>query len=476
MNKSLRNWLASICLLATPGAVFGQNYVGQPYLAPVALEARCRVADGMLDSWPNFHSRGIDPLRFSATDTATSETDAEIVADLSKSTDSVAKNHGTRTSYQRGSDFCPLADFAVDFEAQDLDIQEACTPKDETEDLTAIVVNDLQLAESHACEYDCDAQFNCVEAAFASATQSEESADESVNYEDDCSDWLCGFTDEQIAAYHATEADLLADLESEIVAEQAAKTIPSAENAADNEQAVANQEPSDRRTPGCSPIIFSLQEEYLAYDLNADDVKREHPIKISLLNLPAPKYCMVPADVLLPLDTSAMEIAEVQAVSSDKIQPLDLAEYLPSEQQLEFLKDLAQSMQPRLPLDCWMDELVWRASDLFAPGGDVEKYVNADLVGQTVAHLSSASLQQVVQYSGPLVSILKQPTKPAVQQPAFQQIAEQQPKGKQLAIAGNALIEVAQELETFAAALRSWGISMNRVAAAENAAENAVVR
>lgn len=63
MPRSLRAWLASLALIAFPGLAQGQTFLGPPHLAPVALEARCPLVDGLGGAVAHFMALGADPLQ-----------------------------------------------------------------------------------------------------------------------------------------------------------------------------------------------------------------------------------------------------------------------------------------------------------------------------------------------------------------------------------------------------------------------------
>lgn len=405
MTRSLRNWLASLFLLAAPSVAFGQNYVGQPHLAPVALEARCRVADGMLDSWPNFHVTGADPLR---------------VAMLS------LKQNRSTPVFDAG---CGAASVPACYaEDASTELAASAQPKSvPTKELVAdtseaaIEVKAFENSESPIANFQPSPDF-CPFADYVQARSIHSNT--SINAS-------------QIAAKPASK-ELLAEIAAGEPIDVNYLEAVNGQVADDCAEAMLLPGSS---TVGSGPMVVTLDEEYLPYDLNEVDSDRQHPITIRILNLRAPNYCMLPNNAVMP---TQLEDDAVLVVDTDfNIQP-----------------------QPcRFPLDCWMDELVWRTSDLFDASGPVVQQLDAGRLGGRIAQMTAVTLDGVVEYSQPVVQILAQRVLP--KQPAGQQFA--MPAGQhggELAAAGSALISVAEDLESLAAALRGWGNSINRVAVA----------
>ena len=116
MTRSLCFWLACVCFGASPSVASAQTLIGQSRLAPVALEARCRFADGMYDGSTTFVGLGHDPLHAAvlaedyapavapAVASRPAQPEAEqvkvAVVDVAKKVDS------------RCEPFCPMADLA----------------------------------------------------------------------------------------------------------------------------------------------------------------------------------------------------------------------------------------------------------------------------------------------------------------------------------------------------------------------------
>lgn len=437
MTRSLRNWLASLFLLAAPGVSFGQNHIGQPHLAPVALEARCRVADGMLDSWRNFHVSGADPLHVAmlslqpnrSTPISVMPRSAETVPAVpttdERATDgpqSLVEFTGESpiSHFQPSPDFCPFADFV---QPRNISAKPSVLSR-------RVVVKDQVIDSPLAAHLHANAR-------------QRNAAEQKLAIQKLAKDLLV-----KIAADEPIDVNYLAVAKADVA------TIVSGGSSA-----------------GSSPMVVTLDEEYLAYDLTTSDLASKHPVTIRILNLPAPNYCMLPPHAVLPFDPMNGNIAENAdddgvfdlAVSSLHNQ-MDLCEYLPSDEYRTFLQDMAQPESARLPLDCWMDELVWRTSDMLRQDGPIASQLDANLLGQQLAKLTTVAFGGVVTYSQPAVPILAQPLAP--QQPPGQRFAV--PPGQrmsELAVAGSALINVAEELESLAAALRGWGSSINRVAA-----------
>lgn len=110
MKRTLRNWIASIALAATPGSAFAHDLPDSKYLAPVALEARCQVADGVLGSWTQLIALGADPLH---TAILLADTEEPSPFDTEFASDEIAVAAATPAAKQC-EPFCPFADIAAD--------------------------------------------------------------------------------------------------------------------------------------------------------------------------------------------------------------------------------------------------------------------------------------------------------------------------------------------------------------------------
>ena len=62
MKRSVCSCLVSLAFMATTSSAHAQVLLGHTRLAPVALEARCQVADGMLGAWTQLTNLGADPM------------------------------------------------------------------------------------------------------------------------------------------------------------------------------------------------------------------------------------------------------------------------------------------------------------------------------------------------------------------------------------------------------------------------------
>jgi hypothetical protein len=472
MTRSLRNWLASLILLAAPVLAFpnvgsAQTFWGSNGLAPVALEARCRVADGMLESWPRLRHSGFDPL---AIHVAARETTAAVeqTGDNAQSATAPGKAAGKDDA----APFCPFAWLA----------------SEEPIDVTG--------GPNRNCS---DVDADCAAPGRSAAKAS--------------SDTICGTPATGRAIDPPSIANAATPATNNVANKSAAKVTNNAAakiatDGKDSELMGINHCVSDLRfvpatrpqTPaprislvGSSPVIMLLDEEYLPYDLDVDAYPvcmpiaqcpiaqlpiaqcpiAQCPIRVHAFDLPPAECCPLPPWALAdyqvsaapPADLPPGELPPADLPPGEGRRPLILTDYLPNAQQLEFLEDLAQSMMPRLPMDCWMDEIIWQATGMLEQDGLIVAWMDGQRVGRELASLSVRGLQVIVERSRPVLPILTQPLQ-LPNQAAPQFAAPPQPPAVELEIAGSALIGVAEELESLAATLRGWGGSMHRIAAA----------
>lgn len=340
MTRSLCAWLASLALFAAPSFASAQNFRSQNFLAPVALEARCYVADGMLLEWTQPIGLGRDPLHA-----------AVLAADMATGT--VLESAGQDETEPAGA---PTAGV----------------------DHTTIRVPAL------ACEPEA----------------------------------FCPF--------------------SHLAADEPVDVIPHA--------VVTN--PSVVAKPiGAAATIMTLEQDaYVPYVL-----AKNPPVRLNLLPFTYPQSCLL-AD--RPIRTEASPA-------------FDLSVLIPGEEQLQFLRQTYRSMQPRLPLACWMDELMWRTSDALAADGPILTWCDADKLGRMAGIWSVRATEKIGEVTQPALPILARSVPPENAKPVPVANPVQPPApSEEFVVAAAVLQSAAEELESIASTLRTWGDSLQRVAAA----------
>ncbi len=372
MTRSLCAWLASLALFAAPSFASAQNFRSHSFLAPVALEARCQVADGMLLEWTTPIGLGRDPLHA-----------AVLAADMA--TDQMQESSG-----QCGA------------ELADAPAPAASTDK-------AIVAE-----PSLACEPEAFCPF-----AHLAATEPVD------------------------VIPHAIVADAIVTkgvVAHAIVAKGVvAKHVTPTPNDAKRVDA--------RRVGAAATIVTLEQDAYMPYV-----IAQNPPVRLNLLPFTYPQSCLLTDRPTQPVVAPS----------------LDLSVLIPGEEQLQFLSRTYRSMQPRLPLACWMDELIWRTSELLAAEGPIVSWCDADKVGRLAADWSVLASEKIGEVSQPALPILARNVAPenAKPVPAANPVQPPAPK-EEFVVAAVVLKSAAEELESLASTLRTWGDSLQRVAAAK---------
>jgi hypothetical protein len=128
---------------------------------------------------------------------------------------------------------------------------------------------------------------------------------------------------------------------------------------------------------GSSAMIFSLDEEYLPYDLAVRDYQAE-----SLFSLAKRPFCI----------RARIELPEFD-LAIDTDQPAE-----PIEQAADSDFVFAGSA------DCLLDDWMWRATLALEPGGSVRKWLRAELAGQQLAALLAKRVQLADEMAGQLAS------------------------------------------------------------------------
>lgn len=402
MPRSLRAWLASLALIAFPGLAPAQTFLGPPHLAPVALEARCPLVDGLSGAVTHLMALGADPLHVALLK-ADAERGGIAAADRSPCTDDSTCN-------------------------------------DE------VVAQDVVAGERP------------VEATPANAD------------------------------VRASLARLAAEEPVDVATESGSK--PGSEKG--------------RRLVGSSAVVVLLEEEYLPYDLQADE-----PLRLRLLPFSVPRRCQLnrSARALEADATPASEVADCaelaecyafanrgtgakrdemaaddKAVERDAVAGQELiahiVELVPTSRDVAAIRRWVASLQPPMPLHCWLHEAVSQVSDALDVHGPIRRELRAERMGTRLGQLSLRAERSIADAVQPVMPILARV--PAAQEPPAR-APENLPapaaiEDVEWSFAAGALDSAAGQLESLAAALRSWSASVDRVARAKAAGPEALRR
>lgn len=385
MPRSLRAWLASLALVAFPGLAQAQTFLGPPHLAPVALEARCPLVDGLGGVMSHFMALGADPLHVALLK-ADEEGGGAAAADAISGQDAVA------------------AEGVADGTSVDAELRESLAR------LTAAEPVDV----------------------------SDRNGSERVNR-------------------------------------------------------------GGERFVGSAAVVVELKEEYLPYDLRADE-----PLRLRLLPFSVPRCCPLadrPARAPQPeeaLATDAAEwpdlaecyaiagqVARHDRVAADTGAPhcdaeagqdaiaekaiVGFADLIPTSRDIEAARRWVGSLRPPMPLHCWLDEAICRVSDVLDAQGPVRRELDAQQLGVRIAQWGMYAERSIADAAEPVMPILARV--PAAQNPpAIAPAVLPAPEAAEevgFSVAAGALHSAAGQLESLAAALRSWGTSVDRVARAK---------
>lgn len=398
MPRSLRAWLASLALIAFPGLAQAQTFLGPPHLAPVALEARCPLVDGLSGAISHFMALGADPLHVALLK-ADAEGGGVAVADGMSGQGAVAAEG---------------------------------------------------VAESAADPALADARLR-----------------------------------ESLARLTAAEP---VDVSGRSGRERVSR--------------------GGERFVGSAAVVVELKEEYLPYDLRADE-----PLRLRLLPFSVPRCCPLvdrPARAPQPEAALAMDaaewpdLAECYAVAGqvtrqdriaadsdasgcdaeagqDAIADKAIAGFpnlIPTSRDIEAVRRWVGSLRPPMPLHCWLDEAVCRVSDVLDAQGPLRRELDAQQLGVRIAQWGMYAERSIADAAEPVMPILARV--PAAQnRPAIAPADLPAPAAVEeveLSVAAGALHSAAGQLESLAAALRSWGSSVDRVARAKVVVPEAIRR
>lgn len=136
MRRSVCQWLTIIAAVVIPTVGEAQTMIGQSHLAPVALEARCRFADSMLEGPRYLVAMGSDPLHASILreDIQNRRLAADPAAEKDRDAGAPHKELAGPVEPQRcqpfppPEPFCPFAELAA---AEPIDVEFNDTPRSE---------------------------------------------------------------------------------------------------------------------------------------------------------------------------------------------------------------------------------------------------------------------------------------------------------------------------------------------------------
>lgn len=378
MTRSLYAWLASIALAIAPGSSYAQEIYSARHsevyrLAPVALEARCQIADESFFHWYSPLTPKHDPIFATVME---------------------ADSRPSTIAPTSPAPFCPFAELAKD---EPIDVDHAVGPSG-----------------------------------------------------------------------------------SELTIAQAAPL------AVEKPAAQANG-------VGASPMIVTLHEDYLAYgELTAN------PLRVDFLPFTFPKFCLLSERPVQERPLPPVEVAIAAANAPTPSQPFvsfsfqealgpylagaqDTARFIAARFEMSHwgpggknnlaLRRQLRSLQPRLPLDCWMDEILWRSNEVLSAEGPLASMVHPHHIGSQLGNLVARSHQQIVTLSEPALPILARsivaPQAPAVpvnNQPNAPAIVTHY----ELAATADLLQAAADELQDLASSLRAWSDSLHRIARSDS--------
>jgi hypothetical protein len=426
MKRSLRNWLASLIVLAAPSATYAQNFIGDSHLAPVALEARCRVADGMLDSWSRYRNLGSDPLHVALSSPKKLEVTPVLTGKI---------------PFQASPAFCPMA---LEFDSDLCELEQQQAEQVALAALAGIAADEPIDVDRHepaiSLSKDVDGR------SVANAANR-----------------LVGSSPMIVVLEEVAVEEVAVD------ACMACYPWPNLDSALDEEYLpydlpVAKREAVDEVTSQAVVARISPIDESLG-----------HPITVDFANLGGAEknisesmglsYCVPVAESVEDIDLLATDSTPL--VESQHVPQLMVGDYYPDDQQLRELDRMARAMQYSVPIDCLVHDWIWRGGEMMASDGPIVAWMNGDRIGQEIGTLASEAFEAIVENSLPVLPILARPIE--VNVPAPQQIAAPHGRADELAIAGSVLISIADELDAFASSIRSLGSSIHQAAAQNRA-------
>lgn len=526
MPRSLRAWLASLALIAFPGLALpsyarAQTFMGPPHMAPVALEARSMLSDGINGRIAGLVALGADPLESSilladaaADDTESSASDAEATAaeaKIAKAAAGKVDTAGAKAAKQHVDEGipacyveCPAAREADALEeslaalATEEPLDVAVSPTAAAADNVPVGCGGLRLATDVAgCAVQASDAEQAPDDSASRVAVAEKGAEaekgagaesrELANCEWDACDWDAHEWDasewdecSELAKWsELAECGALAGRGEPAASEEAVEiaAVESGDEVKGSDVAESQAGTADSaegsRFVGSSPVIAVLEEEYLPYDLSADE-----PLRLRLLPFSVRRSCPLENRPLVAAIAPGDKAATAAAASAPKAAVTPLVNLAPSGIDWVALSRWVDSLQPRMPVHCWMEEVIWQVNEALDPRGPIRSRLQAEQIGHQVAEWGIQLEQHVAAAAEPVMPILARVVAPQPQPAAPPAGIPQRPAAAEkveLAVAANALISAAGQLESVAAALRSWGTSLDRVAKAAPA-EAAMLR
>lgn len=426
MKRSVCSCLVSLAFMATTSSAHAQVLLGHTRLAPVALEARCQVADGMLGSWTQLTKLGADPMH--AAILLADQRDESGLAGSSCVPVDAPETSIAHSDHDALSSSATSASEVVGH----VDMEQECVGLG---CIAAFDESELETSVANPCPQEsyCPEESYCCPFADLAASEPID-----VNR----------YTDDS-----ATEDSAIDNSENEVARIESLQSQP---------QSRANEGSSRPNLVGSSPMIFLIQEEYLPYDLD-----RKFPVEIGFFPIKGPSAGPLQFRAT-PLEEDVVYGPEpapaIDAVPAPAMDAVASAQGAPS---ISEEARLAESID--LPIACYVDMALNYAFDITDADGPIRPWIDARRVGAALGPIPYEAVSSFVEWTQPAWPVLSAPVSgpmpQVVPQPAPQNLAPVVPAlNPELEVAASTLHYAASGLERFAGALRGLGDSITRVA------------